>query len=68
MITYGGDSIKKNGTYNSLIEILKLSNVRFIEFDGIKPNPRDIGAFKATLMARAEEIDLIIAVGGGVYY
>ncbi len=65
MITYGGGSIKKNGIYNSLIEILKLSNVRFIEFGGIKPNPRDIDAFKASLMARAEEIDLIIAVGGG---
>ncbi|MGL5246529.1 MAG: iron-containing alcohol dehydrogenase [Mycoplasmoidaceae bacterium] len=65
MITYGGGSIKKNGIYSSLIEILKVCNVYFIEFGGIKPNPRDIDAFKASVMARSENIDLIIAVGGG---
>lgn len=65
MITYGGGSIKKNGIYSSLTEILRVSNVRFIEFGGIKPNPRDIDAFKASVMARSEGIDLIIAVGGG---
>ncbi|MGL4647605.1 MAG: iron-containing alcohol dehydrogenase [Mycoplasmoidaceae bacterium] len=65
MMIYGGGSIKKNGIYASLIEILKSCNVYVIEFAGMQANPRDTDIYKASVLARHDSIDLIIAVGGG---
>lgn len=63
MITYGGGSIKNNGIYESLMN--KLSGFSIIEFGGIEPNPHYETLMKGVDIARKEEVEFIIAVGGG---
>ncbi len=63
LITLGGGSAKKSG----LIDKVKanLGNRKVIEFWGIEPNPRYETLMKAVEIVRAENIDFIMAVGGG---
>ncbi|MFT3739672.1 MAG: iron-containing alcohol dehydrogenase [Breznakibacter sp.] len=63
LITYGGGSAKRSG----LIDKVKanLSNRKVVEFGGIEPNPRYETLMKAAEVVRTENIDFIMAVGGG---
>ena len=63
MMVYGGGSIKKNGLYQQIAEELK--NYDWIEFGGIEPNPRYETAMKAVELAKNENVDFLLAVGGG---
>ncbi len=63
LFTYGGGSIKKNGIYNKVIQILKNKNV--IELDGIMPNPRKEKVYEGIELCKNNNIDFILAVGGG---
>ncbi len=63
LITYGGGSIKKNGVYNQVIAALKDYN--YIEFGGIEPNPSYETLIKAIDIIKNENIDFLLAVGGG---
>ncbi len=63
LLLYGGGSIKRNGAYDQAIAALKHSTV--VEFGGIEPNPVYETILKAADLARAENVDLILAVGGG---
>jgi NADP-dependent alcohol dehydrogenase len=63
LITFGGGSAKRSG----LIDKVKanLGNRKVFEFGGIEPNPRYETAMRAAEMVRTENIDFIMAVGGG---
>jgi len=63
LITYGGGSAKRSG----LIEKVKanLGSRTVVEFGGIEPNPRYETLMKAVDVVRNENIDFILAVGGG---
>lgn len=63
MLTYGGGSIKKNGVYDQVRNALKNNTV--IDFGGIEPNPKFETLMKAVEIARGEEVDFLLAVGGG---
>ena len=63
MFTYGGGSIKKNGVYDQVKEALK--NHEVIEFGGIEANPEYETLMKGVAVAKAENIDFLLAVGGG---
>lgn len=63
LLVYGGGSIKKNGIYDEIIEILKGCEV--VELGGIEPNPKLTSVEKGIELCRKHKIDLIIAVGGG---
>ena len=65
MIVYGSGSVKKNGAYNDVVQQLKKYNIDYIDFPGIKPNPWVSDVEEATLIGRKENIDFIIAIGGG---
>lgn len=65
MILYGKGSIKKNGVYNDVVNQLNESNLEFVEFSGIEPNPRLETIEQAIDFTIGNEIDVIIAVGGG---
>ncbi|MCA0363576.1 MAG: iron-containing alcohol dehydrogenase [Bacteroidetes bacterium] len=63
MLTYGGGSIFKNGVY---VQVKKaLSGFEIIEFGGIEPNPTYETLMKAVAIARQEEVDFLLPVGGG---
>ena len=63
LLTYGGGSIKKNGIYEKVCELLKDFNI--IELEGIEPNPRIGTVRKGIKLCQENNIDVILAVGGG---
>lgn len=63
LLTYGGGSIKKNGLYDKVYELLKDFNI--VELGGVEPNPRIGTVRKGIELCRENNIDVILAVGGG---
>jgi len=63
LMVYGGGSIKKNGVYNQVIDALNGYN--WCEFGGVEPNPTKETLDKAVELGRENNIDYILAVGGG---
>ncbi len=65
LLIYGKNAIKKIGLYDKVIEILKASDKNVIELSGIKPNPSYSQVLEGAELVRENNIDLILAVGGG---
>lgn len=65
MLVYGGGSIKKNGIYNKVMAILKECGKVVFEDGGVMPNPTVKKLYEGCKIARKNNIDLILAVGGG---
>nr|WP_321239233.1 iron-containing alcohol dehydrogenase [uncultured Tolumonas sp.] len=63
LVTYGGGSIKKNGVYDQVIAALDHATV--FEFSGIEPNPHYETLINAVEIVKRENINFILAVGGG---
>ncbi len=63
LITYGGGSVKKFGTLDKVIQAL--GDRAIFEFGGIEPNPKFSTLIKAVEVVKAENIDFLLAVGGG---
>lgn len=63
LLAYGGGSIFKNGIHAQVIKAL--TGFTVIEFGGIEPNPRFETLMKAVEIIRKEQINFIVAVGGG---
>ncbi|ELP88116.1 alcohol dehydrogenase, putative [Entamoeba invadens IP1] len=61
MMTYGGGSIKKNGVYEEVLKYVK----PICEFGGIEPNPTHETCTKAVALAKENNINFLLAVGGG---
>lgn len=65
LLTYGGGSIKKNGIYDEVVQILQMNDKEVIELPGVMSNPTVHKLYEGCELAREKEIDLILAVGGG---
>ncbi len=65
LLVYGKGAIKKIGLYDNVIEILKSSGKNIIELSGIKPNPSYKQVLEGAKLVRENNVDLILAVGGG---
>ena len=65
MLAYGGGSIKKNGVFAELMEILGNCGKNIVEFSGIMSNPTYAKVQEGAKIARENAIDFILAVGGG---
>lgn len=63
MITYGFGSVKKNGVYDQVVDALK--DRKYIEFWGIEANPHVETLRKAIDLGKENNIDFVLAVGGG---
>lgn len=63
MITYGGGSVTRNGIYDQVKAALK--GRKFIEFWGIEANPHVETLQKAIEVGKSENINYLLAVGGG---
>lgn len=63
LLAYGGGSIFKNGIHQQVIDNLK--GYKIIEFGGIEPNPHFETLMKAVAIIKEQNIDFILAVGGG---
>lgn len=65
LLVYGGGSIKKNGIYDEIVKIFKENNINFWELSGVEPNPRITTVRSGIKICRENNIDFILAVGGG---
>ncbi len=63
LITYGGGSVKKFGTLETVLK--NLPNRDVFEFGGIEPNPQFDTLMKAVEIVKEKNIDFLLAVGGG---
>lgn len=65
LLAYGGGSIKHNGVYEEITGILKAAGKTVTEFSGIMSNPTWAKVQEGAKLARENQIDLVLAVGGG---
>lgn len=65
LLTYGGGSIKKSGLYDEIISILKNCSKNIIELPGVMSNPTVEKLYEGCKLAKGNNVDLILAVGGG---
>ena len=65
VLVYGGGSIKKNGIYEDVMEILKKEGKNVAEIAGVMPNPTVEKLYEGVEIARNHKADFILAVGGG---
>ncbi len=64
-LIYGGGSIKKNGIYDAVVAILKANGKNIIEDSGVMPNPTVEKLYEGVKIARENNVDLLLCVGGG---
>ena len=65
LMTYGGGSIKKIGLYDKVMEEMKKHGLEVFELSGIEPNPRIDSVRKGAQICKDNNIDVLLAVGGG---
>lgn len=66
LLLYGGGSIKKNGLYDQVIKALsEITDVYITELSGVEPNPRLTTVKKGIDLIKDNNLDFILAVGGG---
>lgn len=65
LVVTGGGSVKRNGSLDAVLAALETAGVRVLSFEGIEPNPRVTSVDRAADVCRSENVDLVVAVGGG---
>jgi alcohol dehydrogenase YqhD (iron-dependent ADH family) len=65
LLTYGGGSIKRIGLYDRVVAELKAADMELFELSGIEPNPRIESVREGVKICKQENIDVLLAVGGG---
>ena len=65
LLVYGGGSIKRNGIYDTAVDILKKAGLTIYDLPGVEPNPRIESVRKGVEKCKAEGIDMTLAIGGG---
>lgn len=65
VLVYGGGSIKKNGIYDAVMQILKANDKNVAEIAGVMPNPTVDKLHEGMEIARNHHAEFILAVGGG---
>ncbi len=65
LVHYGTGSIKRSGLFDRIIETLEEGGIAYAELGGVVPNPRDTLVYKGIEICKEENIDFVLAVGGG---
>lgn len=65
LIHYGGGSVVRSGLLDRIKKSLKSSDIDFVELGGVKPNPRSGLVYEGIELCKKENVDFILAVGGG---
>ncbi len=65
LLAYGGGSLKRTGLYDKLRRWLEEAGKNVTDFDGIMPNPTYAKVQEGAQLVRENNIDFILAVGGG---
>lgn len=65
LLVYGGGSIKKNGIYQTVMDLLLEHSFEVFECGGVEPNPRIDTVRKGADLCRKHSVNVVLAVGGG---
>jgi alcohol dehydrogenase YqhD (iron-dependent ADH family) len=65
LFVYGQGSIKKTGLYNAITDIFTREYFVYHELPGVQPNPRISHVRQGIKLCREQNIECIVAVGGG---
>ena len=65
LLHYGSGSIKKSGLYERVVKSLQDAGVEWVELGGVKPNPSLSLVYEGIHLCRENQVELILAVGGG---
>jgi alcohol dehydrogenase YqhD (iron-dependent ADH family) len=65
LIHYGGGSVVRSGLLDRVKASLKEEGIEFVELGGVMPNPRSGLVYEGVDLCRKENVDFILAVGGG---
>ena len=65
LIHYGGGSVIRSGLLERVKKSLEQESIPWAELGGVRPNPRDGLVYEGIALCRKEQIDFILAVGGG---
>ena len=65
MLSFGGGSIKRTGLYDEVMSVLKEAGKNVVEFSGIMSNPTYAKVQEGAKLAKENNVDFILAVGGG---
>ena len=61
----GGGFIKKNGLFDKVVATLNTAGIPFVELEGVQPNPRLSLVYKGLELVKKENVDFLLAIGGG---
>ncbi|MBQ9333630.1 MAG: iron-containing alcohol dehydrogenase [Lachnospiraceae bacterium] len=65
LIHYGGGSVVRSGLLDRVKSSLNAEGIAFTELGGVKPNPRSGLVYEGIELCKKEQVDFILAVGGG---
>lgn len=65
LIHYGGGSVVRSGLLDRIKASLEKEKIAYVELGGVQPNPRSGLVYKGIDLCRAEQVDFVLAVGGG---
>ncbi len=65
LVVYGGGSVKRNGTYDAVMNPLHEAGIQTFELAGVEPNPRHTTVNRGAQICRDNDIDVVLAIGGG---
>ena len=65
LLVTGGGSVKRSGVFERAVASLEAAGVSVVECTGVEPNPRITSVTRGRDIARSENCDVVIAIGGG---
>lgn len=65
MVVSGSASARRSGLLDRVFDSLRAEGIEWVELTGIKPNPTDDRVYEGISLARRENVDGMLAVGGG---
>jgi alcohol dehydrogenase YqhD (iron-dependent ADH family) len=65
LVHYGSSRIEKNGLLESVLNSLRENNIKYMFLSGVVPNPRIEKVYEGIKICKDNNIDHIIAIGGG---
>lgn len=65
MVVYGSSHADRSGLLNKVVDSLKAEGIEVIPFGGVRPNPVDGPVYKGVEICKKENVDFVLALGGG---
>lgn len=65
LLVTGGGSVKRSGVFDRAVRSLEAAGVAVVECSGVEPNPRISSVRRGAKLARENNCDVVVALGGG---